>query len=135
MGCQTWREALSARVDGEPLGLDPALLDAHLAPVLRHIRSATRLGSRTLLGLLASGIAYAVLDTAGALPGSAADRAGTLLTTLGVQDLVDLVPDADGGITVQRRTCCLAFTLPEAKICTSCCIRMARPPAGRRPFT
>jgi predicted anti-sigma-YlaC factor YlaD len=31
MGCQTWREALSARVDGEPLGLDPALLDAHLA--------------------------------------------------------------------------------------------------------
>jgi predicted anti-sigma-YlaC factor YlaD len=31
MGCETWREALSARVDGESLGLDAALLDAHLA--------------------------------------------------------------------------------------------------------
>lgn len=31
MGCQTWREALSARLDAEPLGLDAALLDAHLA--------------------------------------------------------------------------------------------------------
>jgi predicted anti-sigma-YlaC factor YlaD len=31
MGCATWREALSARVDGESLGLDAALLDAHVA--------------------------------------------------------------------------------------------------------
>jgi len=31
MGCQNWRDALSARVDGEPLGLDEALLDAHVA--------------------------------------------------------------------------------------------------------
>ncbi len=31
MECERWREALSARLDGEPLGLDADLLDAHLA--------------------------------------------------------------------------------------------------------
>jgi predicted anti-sigma-YlaC factor YlaD len=31
MGCATWREALSARLDGESIGLDEALLDAHVA--------------------------------------------------------------------------------------------------------
>lgn len=31
MDCERWRDALSARLDSEPLGLDEALLDAHLA--------------------------------------------------------------------------------------------------------
>jgi predicted anti-sigma-YlaC factor YlaD len=31
MGCQSWHDALSARVDGESLGMDAALLDAHVA--------------------------------------------------------------------------------------------------------
>jgi predicted anti-sigma-YlaC factor YlaD len=31
MDCERWRDALSARLDGEPLGVDEALLDAHLA--------------------------------------------------------------------------------------------------------
>ena len=31
MECERWRDALSARLDGEPLGVDEALLDAHLA--------------------------------------------------------------------------------------------------------
>lgn len=31
MGCERWRDAISARLDGEPLGVDEALLDAHLA--------------------------------------------------------------------------------------------------------
>jgi len=31
MDCERWRDALSARLDGEPLGVDDALLDAHLA--------------------------------------------------------------------------------------------------------
>lgn len=31
MGCETWREALSARLDGEESEVAPAVLDAHLA--------------------------------------------------------------------------------------------------------
>jgi predicted anti-sigma-YlaC factor YlaD len=34
MECERWRDALSARLDGEPLGVDDALLDAHLATCL-----------------------------------------------------------------------------------------------------
>jgi predicted anti-sigma-YlaC factor YlaD len=30
MDCERWRDALSARLDGEPLGVDEALLEAHL---------------------------------------------------------------------------------------------------------
>ncbi len=30
MDCERWRDALSARLDSEPLGVDEALLDAHL---------------------------------------------------------------------------------------------------------
>jgi hypothetical protein len=108
-----------------------SLLDAHLSPLLGHIRAVARIGPRTLLGSLASGVAHAMLDAADALPGSAAEHTQRLLTTLGVQDLVDLVPAPGGGLTVQRHTCCLAFTLPEPKMCASCCIRLA----GRRPFT
>jgi ferric iron reductase protein FhuF len=48
-----------------------------------------------------------------------------ILTALGLEDLVDLSSRRDGrpGLEVQRRTCCLAFTLPEPKICSGCCIR------------
>lgn len=31
MECERWRDALSARLDGEDLGVDPGLLDAHVA--------------------------------------------------------------------------------------------------------
>lgn len=34
MDCERWRDALSARLDGEPLGVDEALLDAHLSTCL-----------------------------------------------------------------------------------------------------
>ena len=38
-------------------------------------------------------------------------------------DLVDLVPGPTGEPAVQRRTCCLAFTLPQPKVCGGCCLR------------
>jgi predicted anti-sigma-YlaC factor YlaD len=31
VSCERWRDAVSARADGEEIGMDPALLDAHLA--------------------------------------------------------------------------------------------------------
>jgi hypothetical protein len=100
-----------------------SLLDDHLTPLLDAMRGRVRIGERTLLGSLASGIAYAVLRSADVLPGSSARTITTLLTALGVDDLIELVPGPTGALTVQRRTCCLAFTLPQPKVCNGCCIR------------
>lgn len=100
-----------------------SLLDEHLHPMLEQIQSRVRLGRRTLLGSLASGVAYGVLGAADALPGSTVANIATLLETLDVADLIELVSGPGGQLTVQRKTCCLAFTLPEPKICSGCCIR------------
>ncbi|HYN92306.1 MAG TPA: IucA/IucC family C-terminal-domain containing protein [Pilimelia sp.] len=105
--------------------LRASLLDEHLAPLLAQIQQHVHLGSRTLLGSLASGVAYGVLRAADSLPGSTLSHLGPLLDTLGVADLVDLVPGPSGELMVQRKTCCLAFTLPQPKVCTGCCIRPA----------
>lgn len=92
--------------------------DAHLDPLLDRIRARVNIGRRTMLGSLASGVAYAVQRC-----GSTVDTARTMLEALDVADLVDLETEPDGGWRVWRRTCCLAFTLPEPKICSGCCIR------------
>ncbi|MEV0392898.1 IucA/IucC family C-terminal-domain containing protein [Polymorphospora rubra] len=104
-----------------------ALVDSHVTPMLDAIHEEVRLGTRTLLGSLASGVAHAVLRAADVLPGSSAQTIRTLLSTFGVDDLVDLVAGPNGELTVQRRTCCLAFTLPRPKVCAGCCIRPERP--------
>jgi ferric iron reductase protein FhuF len=38
-------------------------------------------------------------------------------------DLVELIADESGKLDVQRKTCCLAFTLPTPKVCRGCCIK------------
>ena len=103
--------------------LRSSLLDQHLTPLLDAIHGKVRLGPRTLLGSVSSGVAYAVLRSADVLPGSSAETIDTLLTALGVQDLIELVPGRYGKLDVQRKTCCLAFTLPNPKICNGCCIK------------
>jgi hypothetical protein len=100
-----------------------SLLDEHLTPMLDAIHGMVRLGRRTLLGSLSSGIAYAVLRSADLLPGSSAETIGTLLQALDIEDLIELVPTPSGKLDVQRKTCCLAFTLPQPKICSGCCIK------------
>jgi hypothetical protein len=102
--------------------LRASLLDEHLSPMLDAIHRTVRLGKRTLLGSLASGVSYAVLRSADVLPGPSAETIWKLLTALDVEDLVELVPDATGKLDVQRKTCCLAFTLPSPKVCRGCCI-------------
>ncbi|MFY1705000.1 MULTISPECIES: IucA/IucC family C-terminal-domain containing protein [Micromonospora] len=102
--------------------LRASLLDAHLAPLVEAIRGEVRIGTRTLLGSVASGIAHGVLRAADALPGSSTEAVGTLLDALDLADLVELVPGPGGAPTVQRRTCCLAFTLPRPKLCQGCCV-------------
>ena len=100
-----------------------SLLDEHLSPLLDAIHSRVRLGKRTLLGSLASGVAYALLRSADVLPGSSAESIDRLLGALGVRDLIELVPGPGGKLDVQRKTCCLAFTLPRPKVCPGCCIK------------
>ncbi|WP_203782889.1 IucA/IucC family C-terminal-domain containing protein [Paractinoplanes rishiriensis] len=99
------------------------LLDEHLTPLLNAIHTRVRLGTRTLLGSLSSGVAYGVLRSADALPGPSAETIDRLLEALGVADLIELVPDRSGKLDVQRKTCCLAFTLPQPKVCKGCCIK------------
>lgn len=105
--------------------LRSSLLDAHLMPVIEAIHERVRVGTRTLLGSVASGVAYAILRAADALPGSSAETIGVLLDAFGVADLVELVPGPGGTPTVRRRTCCLAFTLPQPRVCSGCCIAPA----------
>jgi ferric iron reductase protein FhuF len=107
----------------DPAPLREMLVDQHLTPVLASIRGLVHIGHRTMWGSVASGVAYALSRAAGALPGSVLETAGTLLTALDAADLVDLREQPDGSLAVRRRTCCLAFTLPEPKVCTGCCIR------------
>ncbi|GAB4059429.1 hypothetical protein GCM10028775_70710 [Catellatospora paridis] len=104
--------------------LRSSLLDQHLDPLSERIRAEVKVGRRTLLGSVASGIAYAVLRSAPALPGStAADTARQLLDALDLRDLVDIGIGDNGEPEVHRRTCCLAFTLPQPKVCSGCCLR------------
>jgi ferric iron reductase protein FhuF len=102
------------------------LREVHLDPLLERIQDRVRLGTRTLLGSLASAVGHAVVR---GLEGTADElrlTADTLLSTLGVAGLLELAPGRDGTeLVVRRRTCCLAFTLPEPKLCSGCCI-----PAG-----
>jgi hypothetical protein len=100
-----------------------SLLDEHLEPLLSAIHSRVRLGKRTLLGSLSSGVAYGILRSADVLPGSSAESIAQLLTALDVADLIELVPGRNGKLDVQRKTCCLAFTLPQPKVCVGCCIK------------
>ncbi|GAB3854820.1 hypothetical protein GCM10029963_48460 [Micromonospora andamanensis] len=103
--------------------LRASLLDAHLSPLIAAIQGEVRIGARTLLGSVASGVAHALLRAADGLPGSTVEAIDTLLDALDLADLVELVPGPNGEPTVQRRTCCLAFTLPQPKVCQGCCIR------------
>ena len=105
--------------------LRASLMDQHLDPVMEQIRDRVHLGRRTLWGSLASGIAYGMSRAADFVPAPVLPTTSEILTALGLDDLVELAPRRDGrpGLEVQRRTCCLAFTLPEPKICSGCCIR------------
>jgi hypothetical protein len=103
--------------------LRATLLDGHLAPLLAALRANVRLGARTLLGSLAAAVAQGIVTNADALPGCSARHVDTLLDALGLTGLIELVPGPTGALSVQRKTCCLAFTLPEPKICHGCCLR------------
>ena len=104
-----------------------SLVDAHLDPLLEEFRTRARIGRRTLWGSVGSGVAYGLSRAADSLPslvpGDTMALARRLLRALDADDLVELSDRPGGGLDIQRKTCCLAFTLPTPKVCTTCCIR------------
>ncbi|WP_460545001.1 IucA/IucC family C-terminal-domain containing protein [Glycomyces halotolerans] len=100
-----------------------SLLEGHLDPVLEAIRREVRIGRRTLLGSLASGIAYATATCSSAGREPAEEVAATLLETFGVAELVDVSTDPGGRLVYQRHTCCLAFTIDGCGTCATCCVQ------------
>jgi hypothetical protein len=113
--------------DGEALvtAMRETLVDQHLAPMLDNIRARVNLGRRTLWGSVASGVAHGLSRAAPDLPVPAFEAATGILAALGLDDLVELAPlgGSEAGLSIQRKTCCLAFTLPEPTVCLGCCIR------------
>lgn len=108
--------------DGLLVELRKGLLDEHLDPMLDQIRARVNIGRRTLLGSVASAVCYAVLRAHDSLPSASVRDAHRILDVLGLSGLVEFGPGPDGALRVQRHTCCLQFTLPEPKICSSCVI-------------
>jgi ferric iron reductase protein FhuF len=107
--------------------LRKGLLDEHLNPMLEQIRLRVHLGRRTLLGSVASAVCYAVLRATPDLPPRSLRDAHRILEALGLTGLVDFGPGADGALRIQRHTCCLAFALPQPKVCAGCVIPRNRP--------
>jgi hypothetical protein len=135
-----WRRARLVVAPGDPLAgtarvtvaatgehlvglLRSALREDHFDPLLERIRVRVRLGARTLLGSLASAVAYAAVRGLDRPPEEVTGATRSLLSALGLADLVDLRAGPDGQPAVWRHTCCLAFTLPQPKICSGCCLR------------
>ncbi|HEY1094660.1 MAG TPA: hypothetical protein VGE61_08145 [Glycomyces sp.] len=107
--------------------LRATVFDAHLAPVLEGFLANARVGRRTLMGSVASGIAYAVASIAQVVPDPDDVLAKTLLEAFGVADLVDISTDDAGRLVYRRRTCCLALTIEGNRTCSTCCVRSDRP--------
>ncbi|GAA2140509.1 IucA/IucC family C-terminal-domain containing protein [Glycomyces algeriensis] len=107
--------------------LRASVFDGHLGPVLDVFLAKARVGRRTLMGSVASGIAYAVASIAQVVPDPDDVLAKTLLSALDVGDLVDISTDQAGRLVYQRRTCCLALTIDGNRTCSTCCVRHERP--------
>lgn len=100
-----------------------SLFDHHLDAVLESIRGRVRIGRRTLLGSLASGICYAVANCATAGREPADVIAKNLLDAFDVADLVEVATDLHGRLDYRRHTCCLAFTIDGCGTCATCCVQ------------
>lgn len=98
MTCEEWREAISARLDGEQLGIDATRLDSHLAgcAACRTFAAATAASHRRQRIAPAPDIPDLARPVAGAV--AAADRAGrwsivrALLTVVAVEIIVFSLP-------------------------------------------
>ncbi|WP_328855266.1 hypothetical protein OHB01_10445 [Microbispora hainanensis] len=89
-----------------------ALLESQY-PFVRALGTLTKVGERTLWGSTAEAFAHPLLTIG---PYAEAAR---LLDEIGPPVAGLLTPDGDG---YRRRTCCLWVTLPDAEVCSTCCV-------------
>ncbi|MBM2614542.1 hypothetical protein JIG36_03110 [Actinoplanes sp. LDG1-06] len=101
----------------DPATLRRVLLDEHVTPLLDALQREVRIARRPLLGSLSASLAHAARHAVRAVPDASAQAIDTLLKAVDVQDLIEW----DDNGRLRRRTCCLAFTLPEPRICSDCC--------------
>ncbi|MEU5871777.1 hypothetical protein AB0A73_09480 [Glycomyces sp. NPDC047369] len=106
--------------------LRATVFDAHLGPVLEAFLARVRVGRRTLMGSLASGLSYAVASMAAVVPDADEVIAKTLLEAFDVAHLVDVATGEDGRLAYRRRTCCLALTIEGGRTCSTCCVQTDR---------
>jgi hypothetical protein len=106
--------------------LRATMFEDHLGPVLDAFLARVRVGRRTLLGSLASGLSYAVASMAQAVPDPDDVIAKTLLDAFDVAHLVDVSTDEAGRLLYRRRTCCLALTIEGGRTCSTCCVQTDR---------
>ena len=107
---------------GPPAELRRTLLDDHVLPVLDGLQGVVRISRRIMLGSLAAGLAHAARHAIRVVPGASPSEVGDLLAALDLGDLLDWSADETGLVSIRRRTCCLAFTLPEPRFCGDCCV-------------
>jgi hypothetical protein len=107
--------------------LRATVFEGHLLPVLDAFLAKARVGRRTLMGSVASGIAYGVASIAQVVPDPDDVLAKTLLEAFDVSDLVDISTDEEGRLVYRRRTCCLALTIEGNRTCSTCCVQSDRP--------
>jgi hypothetical protein len=107
--------------------LRATVFEGHLLPVLGAFLARARVGRRTLMGSVASGIAYGVASIAQVVPDPDDVLAKTLLEAFDVSDLVDISTDEEGRLAYRRRTCCLALTIEGNRTCSTCCVQSDRP--------
>ncbi|GAA1660417.1 hypothetical protein GCM10009830_01840 [Glycomyces endophyticus] len=113
--------------EGELLDrLRATAFDDHLGPVLDAFLARVRVGRRTLMGSLASGLSYAVASMAQVVPDPDDVIAKTLLDAFDVAHLVDVSTDESGRLLYRRRTCCLALTIEGGRTCSTCCVQTDR---------
>ncbi|RJL30354.1 (2Fe-2S)-binding protein [Bailinhaonella thermotolerans] len=94
------------------------ILEGHFTPLIKVINAATRAGERNLWGTVAEAFAHPLLSLAPLiLDGDGRREAEELLSLLALDHLVEFAPE------FRRRTCCLYVTVPDAKVCATCCVR------------
>jgi ferric iron reductase protein FhuF len=98
----------------------PAVVDAHLAPVIRAVRAAVPVAAGLLWGNVASGLTGALAALAGAVPLAECHEAGRVLLDHGPLRGSGYLDVRAGRLRFRRRSCCLFYRLPGGGTCGDC---------------
>jgi ferric iron reductase protein FhuF len=102
-----------------------AVIDDHLAPLIRSVRAVVPVAKGLLWGNVASSLAGALrsLALAGAVPLPACHDAGLTLLDHGPLRGSGTLTVQSGQLSFVRRSCCLYYRLPGGGLCGDCSLR------------